>query len=133
MYLCFKVFLFYVHVGSYQDVLDKQPDPNDIMNLMKNDISASWDSVGYELNIPMNYRDTLRMDIVLSDNQKLERIFNKWSQSETKPVIWRTMLEALKSLQRQDLIRKVIAFLEKPENYQKYISMSNYVFAHITF
>ena len=114
-------------------MLDKQPDPNHIMNLIKNDISASWDSVGYELNIPMNYRDTLRMDIVLSDNQKLERILNKWSQSETKPVTWRTMLEALQSLQRQDLIRKVIAYLEKPENYQKYISMNNYLFTRLIF
>ena len=106
-------------------MLDKPPDPNDIMNLIKNDISASWDSVGMELNIPMNYRDTLRKDIGLSDNQKLERILNKWSQSETKPVTWRTMLEALQSLQRQDLFKKVIAYLEKPENYQKYISMNN--------
>ena len=107
-------------------MLDKPPDPNDIMGLIKNDISASWDSVGMELNISMNDRETLRRDISLTDNQKLERILNKWSQSETKPVTWRTVLRALDSLQRQDLIRNVIDYMEKPENYQKYISMNNY-------
>ena len=96
------------------------------MDLIKNDISASWNSVGSELNIPMNYRDTLRRDITLTDTDKLERILNEWSQSETKAVTWRIMLEALKSLQRQDLVRKVIAYLEKPENHQRYISMNNF-------
>ena len=70
------------------------------MNLIKNDISSEWDSVGMELNIPMNYRDTLHKDIGLSDNQKLERILNKWSQSETKAVTWRIMLETLQSLHK---------------------------------
>ena len=96
------------------------------MDLIKNDISSSWNSVGSELNISMNFRDTLRRDIGLTDTDKLERILNEWSQSETKPVTWRIMLEALKSLQRQDLIRKVIAYLEKPENHQRYLSMNNF-------
>ena len=107
-------------------MLDKPPDPNDIMDLIKNDISSSWNSVGSELNISMNFRDTLRRDISLTDTDKLERILNEWSQSETKPVTWRIVLEALKSLQRQDLIRKVIAYLEKPDNHQRYISMNNF-------
>ena len=107
-------------------MLDKPPDPNDIMDLIKNDISSSWNSVGSELNISMNVRDTLRRDISLTDTDKLERILNEWSQSETKPVTWRIVLEALKSLQRQDLIRKVIAYLEQPDNHQRYISMNNF-------
>ena len=96
------------------------------MDLIKNDISSSWNSVGSELNISMNVRDTLRRDISLTDTDKLERILNEWSQSETKPVTWRIVLEALKSLQRQDLIRKVIAYLEQPDNHQRYISMNNF-------
>ena len=112
-------------------MLDKPPDLNDIMDLIKNEISASWNSVGMELNISMNDRETLRRDSGLTDTEKLERIINEWSQSGTKPVTWRTMLKALDSLRRQDLIRNVIAYLEKPENYQKYISMNNY--SRITF
>ena len=112
-------------------MLDKPPDPNDIMNLIKSDISSEWNSVGMELNISMNDRDTLRRDISLTDTEKLERILNEWRRSETKPVTWRTMLIALKSLGRQDLIRKVIDYLQKPENYRKYISMNNY--SRITF
>ena len=107
-------------------MLDKPPDPNDIMDLIKNDISASWNSVGMELNISMDKRETLRRDISLTDTDKLDQILNGWRRSETKPVTWRTMLKALKSLGRQDLIKKVIDYLQKPENYQKYISMNNY-------
>ena len=105
-------------------MLDKPPDPNDIMDLIKNDISSSWYFVGRKLYIPMKYRDTLQRDISLTDTDKLERILNKWSQSGTMPVTWKTMLEALQSLKRED--PKVIAYLEKPENYQRYISMNNY-------
>ena len=97
------------------------------MDLIKNDISASWNSVGSKLNIPMNYRDTLHRDISLTDTDKLERILKSGVKvKQTEAVTWKIMLEALDSLQRQDLIRKVIAYLEKPENYQKYISMNNY-------
>ena len=92
---------------------------------------VGWNSIGMELNISMNDRDTLRRDISLTDTEKLERILNEWRRSETKPVTWRTMLIALKSLGRQDLIRKVIDYLQKPENYRKYISMNNY--SRITF
>ena len=79
----------------------------------------------------MNDRETLRRDFSLSDTEKLDQILNKWCRNETKPVKWRIMLEALKSLGRQDLIRKVISYLQKPENYQKFISMNNYT--RITF
>ena len=112
-------------------MLDKPPAPNDIMDLIKNDISSSWNSVGMELNISGNDRETLRRDMGQNDSEKLDRILNMWSQSGTKPVTWRTLLKALDSLHRQDLIRNVIAYLEKPENYQKYISKSNY--SQITF
>ena len=64
-------------------MLDKRPDPNDIMEWIKNDISASWNSVGMELKISINYRETLRRDIGLSDAEKLEQILNKWSQEQS--------------------------------------------------
>ena len=77
------------------------------MDLIKNDISASWNSVGMALKISMNDRDTLRRDSGLTATEKLEQILNKWIQSESMPVTWRTLI--------------VKDYLEKPENYKKYM------------
>ena len=91
------------------------------MDLIKNDISASWNSVGMELKISMDDRETLRRDSGLTATEKLEQILNKWIQSASMPVTWRTLMKALGSLKRQDLVTKVKDYLEKPENYKKYM------------
>ena len=110
---------------SYEDLLDKPPETNDILGLVK-DISALWNELGSELCVPLNDRNTLRNDRTLSDNDRLEYVLNSWIGNETKEVKWKVIVDALKVLKRKDLVRQVIMYLEKPETYRKYISMHDF-------
>ena len=78
------------------------------------------------MGVSLNDRDTLRRDVSLSDNSRLEKVLAIWVQQEKKEVKWVVVLDALKALQRNDLIRKVIRFLEEPETYSKYSAMDDF-------
>ena len=112
-------FLFYIGI-SYEDVLQKPPDLNDVFDLMRT-MSALWYDIGRELNIPFNDRKTLLTDASMSNDYRLEHILTNWIRSESKDVTWKVLLEALEALGRRDVVKKVVHFLEEPETYQKYI------------
>ena len=106
-------------------MLDKPPEIKDVYNLVKY-ISALWNELGREFDVPENDRDSLRTNINLSDEDRLESVLSKWIRTETTTVKWRVVLEALNALKRKDIIKKVITYLEKPETYRKYISMRDF-------
>ena len=106
-------------------MLDKPPETNDVLGLVK-DISALWNELGSELHVPLDDRQTLRTDISLSNKDRLESVLTKWIGNETKDVKWRVVLDALKALQRKDVIKNVIKYLKKPETYTKYISRDDF-------
>ena len=106
-------------------MLDKPPETKDVLRLIK-DTSASWNELGSELDVPFNDRESLGRDIRLCDNNRLEYVLTNWIRNKTKEVKWRVILEALEALKRKDLIKKVIAYLDKPETYSKYILMDDF-------
>ena len=106
-------------------MLDKPPEIKDVFDFVKY-ISALWNEFGRELNVHENYRATLKRNVSLSDEDRLESVLSKWIGKETKAVKWRVVLEALNALERKDIIKKVIMYLEKPETYRKYISMNDF-------
>ena len=106
-------------------MLDKPPVTKDVLHLVR-DISALWNELGSELDVPLNDRETLRRDICLSDKSRLEYVLTNWIGNETKEVKWKVILEALKALKRKDVIKKVITYLDKPEICRKYISMDDF-------
>ena len=112
-------FLFYIGI-SFEDVLQKPPDLHDVFDLMRR-MSSLWCEIGRELNIPINDLETLRRDMRMAHENKLERILTNWIQTESKDVTWKVLLAALKALGRKDVIKEVLNFLEEPETYQKYI------------
>ena len=121
-----ELFFYYHFIGiSYQHVLDKPPETKDVYNLVKY-ISALWNELGREFDVPENDRSSLRRNTSLSDEDRLESVLSKWIRTETTTVKWRVVLEALNALERKDIIKKVIAYLEKPETYRKYISMDDF-------
>ena len=122
-FLCF--FILCIDI-TYHKLEQKPPEVTDVFHLIKDDISASWFDVGEELGISLNDRQTLRRDVSLSDNNRLESVLAIWVQQEKKDVKWVVILEALKALQRKDLIRKVVRFLEEPETYSKYSAMDDF-------
>ena len=106
-------------------MLDKPPETKDVYNLVKY-TSALWNELGREFDVPENDRASLRRNTSLSDEDRLESVLSKWIRTETTTVKWRVVLEALNALERKDIIKKVIAYLEKPETYRKYISMDDF-------
>ena len=106
-------------------MLQKPPDLHDVFDLMRT-MSALWFDIGMELNIPINDRETLRRDMTMADDNRLEHILTNWIQTESKDVTWKVLLQALKALRRKDVVSKVLRFLEEPETYQKYILMADF-------
>ena len=121
----FSIFYYNFIVLSFRDLLDKPPEIKDVFALVK-DISALWYELGREFDVPENDRTILKRNISLSDEDRLESVLAKWIMNETTSVKWRVVLEALKVLQRKDIARKVIKYLEKSESYNKYISKDNF-------
>ena len=106
-------------------MLNKPPEIKDVFDNVK-DISALWNELGRELNVPENDRATFKRDPSLSYEDRLESVLNNWIGNETKDVKWKVILEAVKALKRKDLIKKMINYLETPETYKKYISMDDF-------
>ena len=106
-------------------MLDKPPEIKDVFASVK-DISALWNELGREFDVPENDRATLKRNISLSDEYRLESVIAMWITNETKDVKWRVVLGALKALRRKDIVRKVIMYLQKSETYTKYISKDNF-------
>ena len=69
----------------------------------------------------MNYRDALYRDLLsLSNNDKLEIILNNWIETESRPVTWSTLVEALEDIGLKDIARQVKDFLKTPEAIESY-------------
>ena len=97
---------------------------DDLVPLMK-DISASWNEIGIELKVPPNDRDSLSKNATLSDYGKMDTVIRNWNGTQKTDVTWKTILNTLN--EKRDVRTKVIEFLEKPENYAKYINKADFV------
>ena len=93
-------------------MLDKPPETKDVLGLIIKDISASWNELGSELHVPLNDRESLRRNISLSDDSRLEYVLTNWIGNETKDVKWKVILEAVKALKRKDLMKKMINYFD---------------------
>ena len=102
--------IFCIIIGNVKNC----PKIKEVFDLVKK-MSASWYDLGRELDILMNYRDSLKQDGGLTDDTRLEKILEKWITSETKPVTWEVIINALESLERIDLVKKIKMYLEKPK------------------
>ena len=106
-------------------MLDKPPGAIHTYNLLQA-VSSSWYEIGTHLKISMNYCDSLKRDVSLTDETKLDKIVNEWISSETIDVKWRIVFKTLQSLGRKNMLRKAVVYLEKPEIYSKYIAMKDF-------
>ena len=62
----------------------------------------------------------------MTDETRLVEIVNKWIFSETTDVKWSIVIKTLQSLERKDLIRNAVTYLQKPDIYSKYIAMNDF-------
>ena len=80
-------------------------------------MSASWQDLGRALKVPYNDRESLCTDITRkNDDGRLEAILHKWKEAGELDFTWPTILKALEKCGRNDIVKKVHEFLEKPEN-----------------
>lgn len=96
-------------------LLKTSPDIDDVYALLKC-MSASWKELGRQLKVPYNDRESLRTDISRNDDDRLEAILHKWKEARELDFTWQTILKALENCGRNDIVKKVKEFLEKPEN-----------------
>ena len=111
---------------TFHDLLNKPPELMDVFDLVRHS-SSSWDEIGRELHIPVNERNILQKDPSINNDEKLERVLATWSYNETTDVNWSVILNVLETLERKDLAKMVMKFLERPETYKKYISKKDYI------
>ena len=74
--------------------------------------SVEWDSFGRELGVDWDFREGLRQEGgTTSNNNKLERVLVKWSQSHCSEVSWDTIIEMLEELEFVDMAKEVKDYL----------------------
>ena len=75
-------------------------------------ISGEWYAIGRELEVDWNYREELKRDTGLTNNDRLEAVLHKWSQSECSSVTWDTIIEMLEGIDRRNVVRTVKDYLK---------------------
>ena len=108
---------------SFRDLLKKPPEMDDLVPLMK-DISTSWNEIGIDLKAHSDDRNSLLKNATLSDYGKMDKVLRNWNGTQKTDVTWETILNTLN--EKIDVCTKVIEFLEKPENYAKYINKADF-------
>ena len=123
MHVCACLYLFILG-KIYEQLLQKPPELTDALDLLRS-ISPSWYDIGSKLLVPSDFRDSLTRDS-LSNEAKLDKILNAWINGETADVTWRTILKALQALDRRDVSKKTLDYLQRPEIYSKYIKKKDF-------
>ena len=102
-------------------ILTMRPETNDAYQLLKPK-ATHWNGIAIELGVEAIYRYELRMLTSLDARDKLECVIKKWEESECSDFTWRTLIEAMKELEYNDVLRAIQEFLAKPDVIKKYQS-----------
>ena len=103
-------------------IYSQAPDPNDVFNLLNNDISAHWDDIGRELGVSYNQRQILKNEGTMSTAaSKLETVLMKWVESECSDVTWSKVIQVLSILRFNDLMESTKLFLKREDILDKYL------------
>ena len=89
--------------------MDEKPDLYDAFKLTKSH-SIRWDELGRELKVVYNFREELR-NSRRNDDGRLEAVLNKWIESESVPVTWSSLINALQAIKLFDMANNVEGFL----------------------
>ena len=98
--------------------MKKRPEPFDAFDLTACQ-SAKWNDIGRALKVSYNDRQQLKNE-VSSDNDKLESVLQKWIETESVPVTWSSLIQALEKVELRDVVRAIKEFLMTPEAIKSY-------------
>ena len=99
--------------------MQKRPRSYDVYHLTVSH-STRWNDLGRRLDIAYNYREQVKKK-ASSDEDKLEDVLEKWMETESVPVTWSSLIEALEAIELMDLVRAVKEFLKTPKAIQSYL------------
>ncbi len=96
----------------FQSLLIMAPELSDVHKLLSPH-SYEWDRIGRALRVPYSYRRELEShgERICNDS-RLERVLNKWIETESVPVTWDRLIEGLEEIELRDVIRSVREFLK---------------------
>ena len=112
-------FLTITTVQTDLSILDKKPDLEHIHKFLIRR-SAEWEKFARELGVDLNYRNMLKRNITLTDDDRLEMALDKWKESSEERVSWKKVLDMLKELELHDMHQKVMDFLQRDDIILKY-------------
>ena len=101
-----------------EKILQERPRSYHVFDLTVSH-SARWNDLGRRLGIAYNYREQLKKK-ASSDEDKLEDVLEKWMETESVPVTWSSLIEALEAIKLMNLVRAVKKFLKTPKAIQSY-------------
>ena len=81
--------------------------------------SYKWDDIGRALRVTYIYRRELEREKI-SDDSRLEKVLDKWIETESVPVTWDRLIEGLEEIELRDVIRSVKEFLKTDRTFATY-------------
>ena len=106
-------------------ILKKSPDCIDVFNLIKSH-SAKWDGFARELHVDDNTRESLKHNISLENDVRIERVLKIWIESQCSSVTWEKILDVLISMDLKTTAGKVQEYLKYQEVIDKYITKPDF-------
>ena len=75
--------------------------------------SADWFEIGFEFDVSLDFRNSLKRDSSYSDRTRLEVVLNEWSTTTDQcQVTWQEFIEVMRNLKYADIIAKTKEFLQ---------------------
>ena len=106
-------------------IVKKSPDCTDVFHLIKCH-SAKWDGFARELHVDYNTRESLKHDISLEDDGRLERVLKRWIESQCSLVTWEKILDVLISIDLKTTAGEVQKYLNYQEAVDKYVTKPDF-------
>ena len=82
-----------------------KPRLGQLYKLLKNK-SSRWSEIGGQLGVPLNTRESLRMNGSYTDNNRLEMVLSEWLTTDQSLVTWEEFIRVLTELEFMDIIEE---------------------------
>lgn len=84
----------------------REMNPSKIFRLLS-EKTARWDDIGRELGVKVDYRNSLDQERSLGNSGRLERVLEKWLESDPNP-LWEQFIAAMKKLEYNDVVQTIM-------------------------
>ena len=99
--------------------MKKSPEVGDVFSLIKSH-SVKWNEIAIALKVDDNARTSVRQDIQLGNDGKLDQILQTWNEAQSSDVTWEKIIEVLESMKLKKTASEVKQFLKEPNIIKKY-------------